>query len=177
MPRVCTEETFGSDHIWISAAKSSLYWAGIESMFWKKSSGWSSTAFFLVAHLVSGNHHTPGIPGGWQSWPLLKHINGQIGSCEGSWTALWWSSLVSCPKQINSSNFIHGKANISLHCQERNAACISPPKFLRQLCHHFKDIAQNPQDLFACHCHHPRHWVPGSHQTVYARGAALESLV
>lgn len=110
--------------------------------FGKKSPGWSSTVFFLVAHLVSGNHHTPGLPGSWQSWPLLNHINGQKSSCEGSWTVLWWSSLASCPKQINSSNFIHGKANISLHCQERNAACFSPPRFLRQLCHHFKDSAQ-----------------------------------
>lgn len=105
------------DHRWFQQLRSpSLVCIGEEKRMCFYMKVWSSTVPFLVAHLVTGNHHIPGILSGCQSWSLLKHSKGQKkGSCEGSPTALWWSSLVSCPKQINSSNFIHGKANISLH--------------------------------------------------------------
>lgn len=45
--------------------------------------------------------------------------------------------------------------HFTTHCQERNAACFSPPKFLQQLCYDFEDIAQLrvPRTyLFTCHC-------------------------
>lgn len=122
----------------------------------------------LVAHLVTGHHHIPGILSGCQSWSLLKHINGQKRACVKAakqlcddlhWSVAQNRSIV----QLYSWKSQH----FTTHCQERNAACFSPPKFLQQLCYDFEDIAQLrvPRTyLFTCHCHHPWHWVRRSHQ-------------
>lgn len=44
--------------------------------------------------------------------------------------ALWWSSLVSCPKTDQQFHLYSWKSQHFIsHCQERNAACFSSPKF------------------------------------------------